>query len=121
MKKLEAGIVCVITGYKNSPENIGKGCTLVKIIQPDEVFTTPSGDRVQSASKSVSWLCTGDNLLSYPPKFRGWCLVLPQHLTPITPDDKIQAEQDKIESDLFDAVLADCGMDFIEKLVDNRV
>lgn len=121
MKKLEVGMVCVITGYKNSPENLGKGCTLVKIIQPDEYFTAPDGILIQSVSKSVTWLCEGDNLLSHRHNYRGWCLVRPEHLTPITPDNKIQAEQDKLEGDLFDAGLADCGMDFIEKLVDSRV
>ena len=98
-RPLQPGDLCLIVGYKNSPDNVGMLCRLVKFV--DAGLFEYRGKT--SASAGSYWLVDGDRLsvfrvISGVKKNTGWCLVAANHLMRIDGDP--DAESDKLKQDL---------------------
>lgn len=106
MKKLEAGMVCVITGCSYCTENLGREVTLMRLVHNGEEVPEIVGKYTHTNPK---WLVTAEKLQSSYTWFGktaveiiDFTLCKPEHLTPITPDNKLT---EQFESEMLEDVL----------------
>lgn len=88
------GLALVIFSYY--PELVGKGVTLVQLLQPGDTFTAPDDTYSRWTGDFPVWLVTGDLYAGDnhgKPKYYGWALFRPVSLMPIDGDDDQEPEQ----------------------------
>lgn len=109
MKRLEAGMVCVITFDRYCPENMGREVTLVRVLEHGD--TVPELGNRECLFNSPHWLVTAPKLsLATGAKIgivnkiitADYSPVVPQNLLPITPDKDLteQFESELLEYEL---------------------
>lgn len=93
-RPLEPGDLCLIVGFMTNAANVGKTCTLQKMVGPEVPFVNPCDDTdvLLHIGDEPTWLVTGDGLISSCAR-KGYALVAPKHLMRIDPQQEQGALQ----------------------------
>lgn len=91
MGEIKPGVLAMVVGCYNDPSDIGKIVHVERLSLRGE--KSPDGGEF---GDDQGWLCTGDNIKSYPFEFAGWCYYATQHLMPINPSaDPLEQTQEQ--------------------------
>lgn len=80
MGEIKPGILALVVGCNKDPADIGKIVLVERLCLRGE--DSPGGGVL---GEDRAWLCTADNIKSYPYEFDGWSYYAERHLMPINP------------------------------------
>lgn len=97
--ELKAGGLALVISSTDASD-IGKCVTLVHIVQPGQLFTSPQGHHCRWLEKyGPAWVVIGDVIQTINGKvvMKGWACFEPRSLLPIDGDD--HQERDRMDKD----------------------
>lgn len=99
---LEAGMLAMIIGSRNNPENVGKVVTLVRFLKEGEYL-----EEADAIIMDDAWVVSGENIRCFMEcgetgepivEFNNFGAVVPYNLMPIRPEEdplEVEAEEER--------------------------
>lgn len=97
MKDLVPGMMCVVIGCYDCPENIGRTVSLVQFLRARECFLPPDGDTAKR-TLDACWLIEAPDLfvvINGVKERKSYSVARSYHLMPIDPDDIVLQIKEK--------------------------